>query len=262
MKPDQTATTKGNGTQRDTGATRFSDRGAEVSRINGLSDGLFAIVLTLLVLELKLPELGVGSDAALYTALLELWPKLLSYVLTFLVVGLYWVAHHWDFAHIVRYDRRLLWLNLMFLFCVSLLPFTTALLGDHTGALSWRLYALNFSLIGVTLTAVWGYAVSQDFIGAEVSPKLARYTLLRGSVAPSVFLLSMLATSLSLTVAYMLPVLIIPLQRLLHYAFFGTSADHGGNNRPQQARLWRLLGWLPILLFALWSVWSFTFGAR
>ena len=233
MKANHTATTKGDGLRRDAGEiTGFSDRCAEVSRISGLSDGLFAIVLTLLVLELKLPEPGSAGDAALYAALLELWPKLLSYLLTFLVVGLYWVAHHWDFAHIVRYDRRLLWLNLIFLSCVSLLPFTTALLGDHIGAFSWRLYALNLSLIGVTLTAVWGYAVSQDFTGPEVSPKLARYTLLRGLVVPGGFLLSLLATPFSLTVVYALPVLIVPLQVVSHYLFFGTSAAQGGTSAP------------------------------
>ena len=243
-------------TKRDAPA-HFEDKGDDLFRVGGLSDALFAIVLTLLVLELKLPEsTGAMSDGDLYRYLVALWPKLLSFLLTFLVTGVYWVAHHWDFAHIARYDRRLLWLNLSFLLCVSFLPFSTALLGSHIGALTWRLYALNMVLTGVTLTAVWGYAMSQELVSVETSPKLARYALIKGLTPPAVFLLSLLATFVSVDVAYLLPLAIAPLQPLVHRLYFGTRADHGGRKHPFQTVLWRLLGWSPLLVFALWSVWT------
>lgn len=235
---------------------RLRDRGDDLFRLAGLSDALFAIVLTLLVLELKLPEAAHAlGDAALAQAFAKLWPKLLAYLLTFLVAGLYWVAHHWSLAQIARYDRRLLWLNLSFLLSVSLLPFSTSLLGEGPSALGWRLYAGNVALAGLGLSALWGYARSQALLRPELAPRLARYALSRSFIAPGAFALSLLASFASPLLAYLTPLLIVPAQLAAHHLAFGTRADHGGQHQPLEAALWRLLGWGPVLAFVAWSLW-------
>src|SRR5215831_7922021 len=102
------------------------------SRIEAFSDGVFAIVVTLLVLWIQVPQLQ-GSDIslALSTALRGMLPKFLSYALSFVIVCVWWVAHHHLFALLTRSDRGLLWLNSLFLFWLASVPFPTALLGDY-----------------------------------------------------------------------------------------------------------------------------------
>ena len=123
--------------------------GNDLTRLLALSDGFFATVMTILVLDLKLPDLSqLGSQGGTRRVLDELAIRLFSYVLTFVVAGVYWMSHHSDFGYIERYNRRLLWYNLMFLLFVGLLPFSTAGLGNDLTAFSWSIYALNIMAIG------------------------------------------------------------------------------------------------------------------
>ncbi|NJL56438.1 DUF1211 domain-containing protein [bacterium] len=102
------------------------------SRLEALSDGVFAIVITLLVLELRVPELSSRlANDQLLTALVALLPKLLGYITSFLMIAIYWVAHHNVFHLLQRCDRICLWLNLLFLMCLAFIPFPTALLGEY-----------------------------------------------------------------------------------------------------------------------------------
>jgi len=129
------------------------------SRIEAFSDGVFAIVVTLLVLWIQVPQLQ-GSDIslALSTALRGMLPKFLSYALSFVIACVWWVAHHHLFALLTRSDRGLLWLNSLFLFWLASVPFPTALLGDYPreriavvayGAVM-LMAGLSFSLMGST----------------------------------------------------------------------------------------------------------------
>src|SRR5688572_9596945 len=111
------------------GAAR--DRSLELERVLSFSDGVFAIVITLLVLPITAEvgplEGGEGFEGQVWA----LWPKVLSFVVSFLVIGQLWTAHHRLFEHVQRHDRRLLGLNLVALLTISFLPFPTALLGEH-----------------------------------------------------------------------------------------------------------------------------------
>jgi TMEM175 potassium channel family protein len=128
---------------------QFPVRGFEKNRMEALIDGIFAVALTLLVLDIKLPE------GEIYTTNTELWKRLLElerhfviYAISFVVIGIYWVAHHVQF-HYVRYtDRRLIWINMLFLLLVSFLPFATDLVGDHEDLV------LPCEIYGVTLLAL------------------------------------------------------------------------------------------------------------
>lgn len=122
-----------------------------LQRSEALTDGIFAVAMTLLVIELKLPEHGVVHSAAdLYRVLADLLPKATAWALSFFVLALFWVGHHRAFAHLRRADATLVRLNLMQLAFVSLMPFSSALSGEF-GALviSQAFYSLNMAALGV-----------------------------------------------------------------------------------------------------------------
>ena len=134
---------------RNDGIGRF--RGFEKNRLEALIDGIFAVALTLLVLDLKLPEgADFASSSALWDRLIALERHFAIYVITFAVIGIKWVGHHLQF-HYVRYtDRRLIWINLLYLLLISFLPFATDMVGDHEDLV------LPIEIYGVTLLAVSG----------------------------------------------------------------------------------------------------------
>jgi uncharacterized membrane protein len=99
---------------------------------SSISDAVFAIAITLLVLDIRVPEIPERLVVEqLPQRLYELRPKYLSYVLSFVVILMYWMAHHSTFRAIRCYDRVLIWLNSLFLMCIAFLPFPTSLLGEY-----------------------------------------------------------------------------------------------------------------------------------
>ncbi len=184
-------------------------------RIDALSDGLFAIVLTLLVLQFEVPAAPRGrSEAEVLATLWEMRSLVFSYLLSFFSVSLYWLVHHDLFRHVVDYDRRLLYLNFVYLLFVSFLPFPTELLGTYGGVVAWTLYALNLAVIGLLTTVLWWYTASRDLLEPELRPRAARFVVLRTLIAPTVFILSIGVAAVDVTFAYATPFLIGPLQSL------------------------------------------------
>ncbi len=183
--------------------------GPDTDRMEALSDGVFAIVLTLLVLQFEVPDV---SASELPAAVADQETLLVSYLLSFVVVGLYWIIHHNLFRYIEAHDRILLWLNLLFLLSVSFLPYPTELMGVYGTQFAWTLYAVNFILVGLLLTAVWTYAARADFTADEISDGTARLITIRGLISPAVFALSVVVATVSLSVAYFVPILIAPAQ--------------------------------------------------
>lgn len=186
--------------------------GENTDRIDALSDGLFAIVLTLLILQFDIPN--VQASAELPSALLAQQPLLFSYLLSFAVVGLYWIVHHNLFEQIVRHDRVLLYLNLFFLLTVSFLPYPTELVGIYGTNFTWTLYAVNLGLVGLSLTVLWWYAVYRGFTTKRIDARTARFITVRGLITPAVFFLSIGVAAIDLTLAFITPLLIVPLQLL------------------------------------------------
>jgi uncharacterized membrane protein len=100
----------------------------EKSRLETFSDGVFAIVITLLILDIRFPEVEYSQFAA---TLVSLLPRILAYVMSFIIIGLYWVVHHNSMRAMERIDPGFLWLNILLLLCVSFIPFPTSLLGRY-----------------------------------------------------------------------------------------------------------------------------------
>ncbi len=130
-------------------------------RVEALSDGLFAIVLTLLVLDLRVPEFEkTVAPGVLLNALADLWPTFFAFIVTFALAGAFWLLHHQLF-HTLRFvTRPVMLLNFLFLLFVSLLPFTTALVGHYFmhQPVVLRMYFANQIGIGMSLWSVWQVA--------------------------------------------------------------------------------------------------------
>ena len=123
----------------------------EVGRLLALSDGVFAIAMTLLVLGIPVPQLTNPSDTDLQGALRNVLPDVGSFALSFLLVGTYWMAHRRLLKGVVRTDARLIWLNLLMLLLVCMVPFTAAVLSRY-GSLATAviIYAANLALLGLS----------------------------------------------------------------------------------------------------------------
>lgn len=136
-------------------ARRREENEVEFSRIVAFSDGVFAIAITLLVLNLGVPEHIPGAD--LNDVLWDQRHDLLAYVISFAVIGRFWILHHRFFANVIGFDARLLALNLFYLGWIALLPFSSQVLGDHGGdSAAIVLYAINLSgaiLVGMLMSA-------------------------------------------------------------------------------------------------------------
>lgn len=133
--------------------------GTQYNRLPVLTDGVFALAMTLLVLDLRVPGLeAVGIEAELREALREQAPRLGVYLMSFLVLGLAWMGQQRQLEHLARTDRTLAWLHLALLFLVALLPFSSNLLAEFQGLRTALLaYWLHLLLLGLLQLTAWGY---------------------------------------------------------------------------------------------------------
>src|SRR5579863_8710240 len=134
-----------------------TDQGLTTARVTALVDGVFAIVLTLLVLDLHAP--AASSRADLVAKLRALAPSMVSFLVSFVVLGIFWYGHHMEMHWIVRSDRIHLGLTLAFLLTISFVPFSAALLGrNHELPLAATVYGANLFLAGIVRYLHWAYA--------------------------------------------------------------------------------------------------------
>ena len=174
-------------------------------RLVFFSDAVFAIAITLLALELRLPAMPHAGNGALWQAIVGLWPRYLSFLVSFLVIGLFWIGHHRMFRLINRFDDALLWINLLFLMCIVVIPYPTAVLGEHAGtAAAVMLYAGVLAATGLLQTAIWLYATTGRRLVDTTLPD-AQYRLLVRLVSARVFG-SPIVFLVSVALAYRWPV--------------------------------------------------------
>lgn len=166
------------------------EAGRELDRIVFFSDAVFAIAITILVLDIRVPD-GL-SPTELPARMLNLGPKYLSYVISFLVLAVYWQAHHRLFRAITGYDRTLVWLNFLFLMAVAFLPFLTSLLGEYSKEqISVAIYAANAVMASLLLVAISWYATSgHRLVAPNLDDEAERIQRFQGFSVPVVFLLS------------------------------------------------------------------------
>ncbi len=148
--------------------------GQSVERLAALSDGVFAIAMTLLVLDLHVPvSTQIHTESDLWRTLVLLTPRFVPYLLSFMTLGIFWVGQQTQLNQFARADRTLTWIHIGFLFAVSLMPFSTGLLAEFiTYRLAVVVYWLNLLLLGVMLFMSVRYAVRAQLMKEDVTPEL------------------------------------------------------------------------------------------
>jgi uncharacterized membrane protein len=163
-------------------------QGRSVDRLCALSDGIFAVAMTLLVLDLHLPAaVQIHSEGQLLTALGALGPQWIAYGMSFLTLGIFWAGQQTQLNHIDEGTRDLTWIHLAFLFAVTLLPLSTRLLAEFiTYRSALLIYWLNILVMGAMLYWSWMYATREGLIRAgtpeEVSKSICRRILIAQSL--------------------------------------------------------------------------------
>ena len=179
--------------------------GSSLDRLGALSDGVFAVAMTILVLDLKAPSVprrpqqpvwsgGGGSEHALAHGLLhDVAPRLLPYLMSFLTLGIFWVGQQTQLQSFTRSNRALTWIHLTFLLAVTLLPFSTGLLAqDTTYRLSVVVYWLNLLALGVVLYVSLRYAERAKVISEDTTEEMRAAMARRITVYQSLYALAAL----------------------------------------------------------------------
>ena len=163
--------------------------GQSLERLAALSDGIFAVAMTLLVLDLRVPvSQHIIHEQDLLSALTKLGPNILPYFMSFLTLGIFWVGQQTQLNNFTRTNRHLTWLNLVFLLAVTLTPFSTALLAAFiTFRLAIVVYWLNIVLLGSMLFISWRYARHAQLLKDEVTEEIFAANQRRIVIAQSLY---------------------------------------------------------------------------
>ncbi len=199
----------------------------QIERLILFSDAVFAIAITLLVIEIKVPEIDkeLLSDSAIGNGLAHLIPRFVGFFISFMIIGLYWTVHHKVFVFVDNYTNKLLWLNLFFLFSIALMPFSSGLYGEYANHLELRFpygfYVFNICLTGFFNFLIWRYISSpkSGISNQPISNARRGYGNFRTLVVPFAFLLSFLLSFWIPMAARYAPMLIPVMMRLAarHY---------------------------------------------
>jgi len=162
-------------------------------RIEALTDGVFAIAMTLLVLNIEVPPITGGSAAEVLPKLvLRLWPKFFNYALSFVLLAIFWIVHHRQFHFIKAIDQRLLWINILGLMFIALIPFSTSLIAEHGDVqIAALVFECNLLAIGLLFYVHWSHATGKHHL---IDPDLSAQTILsnkkRNLIIPAVSLVA------------------------------------------------------------------------
>lgn len=172
----------------------------QLERLILFSDAVFAIAITLLVIEIKIPDIHTDvSDKALLNELGHLIPKFIGFIISFMLIGLYWTVHHRMFGFVTSFDGKLLWMNLFFLFFIALMPFSTGFYGEYSGIelftkqlkIPMTFYVLNFFCVGMMNYFMWVRICNPKHKLADppIEKIVAAQAKARSLVVPFIFLL-------------------------------------------------------------------------
>lgn len=203
-------------------------------RSEALTDGIYAVAMTLLVIELKVPEAALHTAAQMADALIALQAKAFAWLISFFVLAIFWTAHHRVFSHVRRADSKLVWLNLVQLAFVSLMPFSCALIGEKGVLLAQVVYSVNMTMLGITGLWIVRYVHRHPELGSEPMP-LATYKGARLRIG-GLILISVVAVALAAFVpwtgagnmAFMLMAVISPISRRMEQREIGRETAAAG----------------------------------
>jgi uncharacterized membrane protein len=164
-----------------------------IIRYSSASDAVFAVAITLLVLNLKVPEIAANMvQRQLPQALASLGPQIFAYTASFFIIGIFWAGHHDLFRAVIKENAGLFWLNLLFLFCIVTLPFSTSLFSTYpNNQLAFIIYNANLAATAATTGLLWFYVSRRHkLINPAISTLLINYINLKNVTITAVFLLT------------------------------------------------------------------------
>ncbi|MDQ3840240.1 MAG: TMEM175 family protein [Thermoproteota archaeon] len=176
-------------------------------------DAIFAFSITFMAVSIEIPNLSetLSQTQVLQTLINELGTRFAIYVISFFVIGAYWVSYHQVFNHIVDSHAIIVWLSLVFLFFITLIPFAVDLQVDYNSYhIIFILYALVLIMAGLSVTSIWLYAKKRRLTDKTLSHKEMKNILLESLLLPSVFAISVLISIIDLQLAYYFWIAIIP----------------------------------------------------
>jgi uncharacterized membrane protein len=193
----------------------------QLERLILFSDAVFAIAITLLVIELKVPEIERAelTEGKLLQALAHMIPKFFGFIVSFMFIGIYWTVHHRLFGYVINYTPKLLRLNLFFLFAVALMPFSTAFYSEYVMKHVLTpvfFYTGNIIILGFFNLLMWRYISNpKNKLSEGLSQSDAKYFSLRAIVVPVMFTLFAFVYLVNPLIASWMPIMIPLVMRLL-----------------------------------------------
>lgn len=192
-----------------------------LERIVFFSDAVMAIAITLLAIDLRVPEIAPAlATQQLAASLAAIKPRFLTFFISFLVIAIYWVSHHRYFGYIKRYDTRLMWLNMLFLFFIICMPFLASLLGEYVFVpLALIAYTLAIAALGVALALIWSYAsAGHRLVARDLEADTIRTINVRLWAAPVMFLVAVpfayVSSTAVIVVWWLSPLVVLAAMRL------------------------------------------------
>jgi uncharacterized membrane protein len=191
----------------------------QLERMILFSDAVFAIAITLLVLEIKVPHVGDDTNIPLLKILIGMTPKFIGFFISFFVIGQYWIVHHKLFGFVEDYDGGLLWLNLIFLLSIVLMPFSTALYSENIkSTLSFVIYCSNIFASGIIAFILWRYigTAKRNLSELNQHKDLLSFFSIRSLAIAFAFGAGVLISIIDPIIAKFSPVLIFPALKIIN----------------------------------------------
>lgn len=201
----------------------------QIERMILFSDAVFAIAITLLVLEIKVPHIEDHTDTALIHTLFNLTPKFIGFFISFFVIGQYWIVHHKMFGFVENYNGGLLWLNLFYLLSIVLMPFSTALYSENIKSnVSFAIYCSNVFSSGIIAFILWRFigSVKNNLSPLSKNRDLLSYFSVRSLVIASAFAVGALVSIVNPDLAKFSPILIFPALKIINRKYKEIIENH------------------------------------
>ncbi len=188
----------------------------EVGRLAAFTDGVIIVAMTLLVLDIRLPQPALGLDGpALVDLLKQVVPKYLGYAISFLVIGLFWIGNVRRFRRLVRIDTGLIWLTLLYLLSIGVIPFVTSVMSDNPGVVGTQLYASAVVVASLFAAMIGWHARRKHLVDPDAPPKEMARTQVRSRLNIVVFGASIAVAPFSPDAAKLLWMALIPTSAIL-----------------------------------------------
>jgi uncharacterized membrane protein len=193
-----------------------------LEHVVSFSDAIFAFSITFMAVTIQIPNLPENLTQAqvIQNLIGELGPRFAIYVISFFVIAAYWISYHQIFNHIAGSHVVIVWLNLLFLFFITIIPFAVDLQIDYgLYQVIFILYALVLTAAGASLTLIWLHAMKGRLIDKTMNQTDIQSILLESIVLPSVFVISIFVSIVDLEIAYYFWMVIIPAKVVLRWKY-------------------------------------------